>query len=251
MPQKLQTNEPVAFSQVLAAIKRILKQKKITYGELALKLHISESTLKKMFVANDWSYSRLAEVCEVLGLELAALLTAVKERRVLDIRFTAKQEALFMAEPRVFTVYWLLVYERLAAREAQKHLSLGESEFFRMLRVLDTHGLLELHADNTVKIPAVQPVQWSGKSPFLAGIKRRWAKKTIDDAIEGDPENGDQFCLQYFQLHPASFEKLRLSLQAIEEEFARLTARDMVLHEKNLVRFRYSMAMANGSFMRE
>jgi DNA-binding Xre family transcriptional regulator len=237
------------FPQILKVLKSALKNNGWTYRDLGARLKIPESTIKKMFIAKDWSFSRLQQVCEALNLDLADLLEAIREQEVMDIEFSEKQESLFKQEPRAFQLYWHLVYERQSAEQFQKKNGLERRDLFRLLRLLDTHGLIELHAGDEVRVPTVRPVRWSKRSEFVRATKLGWAAQAVQDAARRDAENCE-LVVQYFQLSVKSAADLMSRLADLEQEFASRTARDMTLSEGELVRTRVVLAVAEGSFVK-
>lgn len=237
------------FRAIVEVVKAALKRRGMTYKDFAALMEMPESTVKKMFIASDWSYSRLAGICTALDLDLADLLSVVKAQQVLDVAFTPKQEKLFAAEPHAFAVFWHLVFERRSTDEVMKLLKLPKEGVFRILRRLDNLKLLELQPGNVVKLPRVVPVRWGAVSPFLRELKQRWAVCTVADASDANRRSDDLLVLQYFQLQTSSLVELRQAVKELEDRFARMTARDMNLHGKDLVGVRMSLAIAKGSFM--
>ncbi len=237
------------FQEILSAIKIALKNNGMTYRDLGEKLNIPESTIKKMFIAKDWPYRRLQDVCAVLNLDLADLLESVRRRKVTNVVFTPKQEDLFRTQPLAFKLYWWLVYERLplAKFESQFHLSTQES--FHLLVQLDKHELIELHPNNVIRVPDIQPARWQTSGPFITEQKQQWAVQTIKDAARSTDADSDRLIVQYFRLSPDSFNELQNAIRELEQEFARRTARDLSLHGKDLIRVRMALGVAEGSFL--
>ena len=60
--------------QIVDAIKVELKRQGITYRILAVKLDVSESTVKQMFANGNFSLKRLDNICELLDADLNELL---------------------------------------------------------------------------------------------------------------------------------------------------------------------------------
>lgn len=60
-------------SRLVSVIKRELKARQISYRELAGRLDLSESAVKQMFSAGNFTLKRLDAICDVLTLEFAEL----------------------------------------------------------------------------------------------------------------------------------------------------------------------------------
>ena len=57
-------------TRLVAALKRVLKSRSLTYRELAERLGLSESAVKHMFSTGNFSLKRLDHVCEVLAIDI-------------------------------------------------------------------------------------------------------------------------------------------------------------------------------------
>ena len=56
--------------QMLQFLRRRLKAQGITQKDLALKLNVSEASVKRMFAGENLSLARLEQVCQLIGLDL-------------------------------------------------------------------------------------------------------------------------------------------------------------------------------------
>jgi len=237
------------FPLILRTIKDTLKARGVTYRDLAGRMGIPESTLKKMLSAKDLSFKRLAAICEAVELDLADVLASVAGRPVQTVSFTPSQEASFKENPSAFGFYWKLVFERESPATIAAANGLSGRATFRYLRQLDSMGLIELHPGNVVRLPYIRPVRWDMTSPFVQSLVRRWAGRTVADLAATDPPDG-ALIVQYFQLHRSSYEELLVALRSLETEFAKRTARDLSLRQGDLVRVRTVFAVAEGSYLR-
>jgi DNA-binding Xre family transcriptional regulator len=89
---------------VAASLKRVLKKKRVSYRDLARRLHLSESGVKKMMTAPDLSLGRLAAICGALQVDLVDLLESALRSPPARISFTAAQEK-YLADHRDDAAY--------------------------------------------------------------------------------------------------------------------------------------------------
>jgi transcriptional regulator with XRE-family HTH domain len=64
----------VDLPEILAALKRALKARGMTYRDLAKALSMSESGVKKWLTSKDCSLGRVLAACEAIGVSLEDLL---------------------------------------------------------------------------------------------------------------------------------------------------------------------------------
>ena len=68
-------------ADLVAALKAELRDARITYAELAGRIGLAESSVKRMFAqGGDMPLSRVDEICRVLRLDFADLARRVAER---------------------------------------------------------------------------------------------------------------------------------------------------------------------------
>ena len=229
------------------ALKLALKRQKLTYRDLAKRLALSESGVKKILSADDGSFQRLAQISRELGLSMRELLEG--EDSVLDITYTDKQQDYLLKHSRAFYLYWVLVYEREPLERARKALGLSEREAFSLLRRLDQLELLELLAGGRVRVPPVRPVRWVGGGPLVTKLYREWAAKFISAVASPERKPGEAFAIRYFRASRRTREELIEALRDLESEFARRAIRDMRTEAPELEHLRWVAAVDARSFL--
>jgi len=135
--------------QIIDAVKVALKQQNITYRVLAEKLAISESTVKQMFANSNFSLNRLDAICELLELDINALLelSETLEDRVTVL--SIEQEQALVADSKLLVVGYCLV-NHWKVEEIVARYDIGETEIISLLARLDKMRLIELQPNNRV-----------------------------------------------------------------------------------------------------
>ena len=59
--------------QISIALKQCLKQRNLTYADLAKKIRMSEASVKRLLSQNTMTLSRLEEICQALDLDFYTL----------------------------------------------------------------------------------------------------------------------------------------------------------------------------------
>jgi DNA-binding Xre family transcriptional regulator len=66
-------------SALVEALKRMLRARDVTYGQVAQVLGLSEASIKRMFARQDLTLQRLEQVCRAAGIEFDELVRTANE----------------------------------------------------------------------------------------------------------------------------------------------------------------------------
>ncbi|MCM2278472.1 MAG: helix-turn-helix transcriptional regulator [Oligoflexia bacterium] len=241
--------DQIDFKLVLRILKSALKKNKIHYRDLARKIGMSESGLKKLFIAEDCSFNRLVQICNAIDVSLADVLASLKQMSAKEVRFSQEQQEYFVQHPECFYYFWKLVYERVTVEEIQRQFGLSEVDTFRYLKKLDELKLIQLHENNRAKIPKVQLVRWVGTGPLMRKIRKEWSAELVNDTVDSEVGDLQHFSLRYYQLTPESYQDLLHSIQELDTEFGNRTIREISLQKSGLKSVRMISAIAQGSYV--
>lgn len=170
--------------QIIDAVKVALKQQGITYRVLAEKLDVSESTIKQMFANSNFSLNRLDEICELLEVDIAALLELSEslEERVTSI--TLEQEQALVEDKRLLVVAYCLV-NHWKVEEIVTRYNIDGTEIITLLARLDKMRLIELQPNNRVRLIMANNFSWHPNGPiekyFRATIQTEFFNTSFDE----------------------------------------------------------------------
>lgn len=236
------------YEAATATLKLELKRQKLTYRDLAKRVGLSESGMKKILTAKDGSFQRLAEICDALGLAMRDLMEGHDEG-MLDLAYTESQQEFLLAQPQAFRLYWALVYERRNLPEAEKIAMVDSKQSFSLLRRLDQLQLLELLPQGRVRVPAVRQIRWVGGGPLVKKMYRDWTRAFLDRVATPDPPPGAFFLTRYFRASQRTADELTQALRDLEAEFVRRAIREMRTEAPGLVHLRWIAAVDNRSYL--
>lgn len=240
------SKELTEYQLATANLKRRLREKGITYGALAKSVGLSESGVKKIFIAKDGSFQRLAQLAQHAGVAMAALLA---DHQTVEVGFTDSQQQEFQKTPKLFLLFWLLVYERQPLPRAQAALRLAKAESLRLLRMLDELSLVKLLPQDRVQVPAVQAVRWRGEGAFVQALYRDWAKNLLESVEKPRAREGEYFLLRYLQMTPQTHQDFTAALHNLEEEFVRRSIQEMRAQPEKTHHVRWLVAADTKSFV--
>ena len=95
-------------SRLVDAMKACLRARGMTYGALAVKLRISEPTVKRMFSRGTFTLARIEQILEVIDLDLQELARLAREGSGRPGELSTEQEAALAQDERLFSVFWLV-----------------------------------------------------------------------------------------------------------------------------------------------
>jgi len=181
--------------QIIDAVKVALKQQGITYKVLAQKLEVSESTIKQMFANSNFSLNRLDDICELLELDIVALLELSEslEDRVTSI--SLEQEQALVEDRRLLVVAYCLV-NHWKVDEIIARYDIDDVDMIRLLARLDKMRLIELQPNNRVRLIMANNFSWHPNGPiekyFRATIQTEFFNTTFEeDGALRVVKNGD------------------------------------------------------------
>lgn len=238
------------FKEVRDVLKVVLKNKKLTYKELAVELGLTESAVKKIFTAQDCSYSRLHQICKVLGVNLIDILREMETKVLRQEKFSIPQENYFAQNMDAFHFFWRLVAERKSVADIQALDGLSEQECLRYLLKLDELGLIELHENNAIKLPKMRLNRWMGQGPLTDTIHYEWSVALIKDVVKMDlAEKSQKFMLRSVALREESYREFLQAASDLEVEFLKRSVRERSLSDVGLINVRFLICSHTGSYI--
>ncbi len=165
-------------------LKRELKRQNIGYAELAGKLGISESTVKKMLAKGNFTLERLDQICEALNVEYLELIENVNEEVTRVAKLTHSQEQAMVDDPLLLLMgyatinYWTMddiLYRYKVPKE----------EILKRLKVLEKFGIVELRANDKIRPLISNGFDWRPDGPILQFLRNYMLPEFFDDDFSG------------------------------------------------------------------
>lgn len=240
----------IQTTEITKAIKFQLKKKGLTYQDLANRIGVSVSGLKKILSSKDLSFGRIQEMSTAIGIDFVDLINEINQPRISEGKFSDEIESYFVKNPKKFDFYWLLTVERVALNDIGKKWKMTESELYKILREFDQLGLIEWREKDVIKLPPRKMTTWVGKGPLTEKIQRQWATDLIDDHYQQNESNSSTYRLRYLKLTKKTLIELQSALEQLELEFLERSFREQTLEVENLVDARLFLCLNDGSFVK-
>jgi transcriptional regulator with XRE-family HTH domain len=209
-------------SLLVTELKRYLKSQGITYAALGKQLDLSESSVKRLFARQTFSLQRLEQVLNLLGLEIADLVTLMNERREFLTELTPEQEVALLADPKQLLLTYLLI-NGWPLTEITNTFAIDEAEAERLLIRLHRARIIELLPFNRVKLLTARNFTWRKDGPVQKFFTREVQREFLDSSFAGPGEHS-RFVAGL--LTRASLAQLQQSIDRLAREFDELVRRD-------------------------
>lgn len=146
-------------ARIIDALKRQLKVRGITYRGLADRLGLSESAVKHMFSAGNFSLKRLDDVCAVLELDIGDLVNLSESLEPRIEQLSAEQEEEIVSDIRLLLVAYCLI-NYWSFDEIIERYDLSPEEGLKYLRRLDRMRIIELQPGDRVRLLIANNFSW-------------------------------------------------------------------------------------------
>ena len=146
-------------ARIIEALKRELKVRGITYRGLADRLDLSESAIKHMFSTGNFSLRRLDELCDVLELDIADLVTISETMEPRIEQLTEEQEQEIVSDIKLLLVAYCLI-NYWTFDEIIERYDVSPEEGLKLLRRLDRMRFIELQPGDRVRLLVANNFAW-------------------------------------------------------------------------------------------
>lgn len=214
-------------AQIVAELKRSLKEAGVTYSSVAKRLNLSEAGVKRLFSAGDFTLQRIDAICDLIGMELSDVLERARRRALPGDKLTAAQEQQIIAEPKLFLVTWLIL-NRTSFADIIKDYRFTERELQRFLIRLDRLRVIELQPLNKVRVLVGRHFSWRPGGPVQNYIHQRLLKEFMLSQFAAPSE---EFLFHGGAVSEQSYARLQRILRNAARECIDIIERDDSLPE--------------------
>ncbi len=231
-------------ADLVAALKRELKDAGITYAELARRLKVAESTVKRSFARGELTLSRVDAVLRVLNLDFGELARRIAERAPVAMELTLAQEEAVVADRRLLLVAICCLSE-WSSEQIVAHYRLTKAECVGYLVKLDRLGVIELRANDRYRLRVTKGYRWRPDGPVM----RYFRSDVIGDYYAGGFDREHELLLL---VHGSIGRDMAASfnerLQRLAQDFARQHRLDQRLGFAQLRPFTMLLSMRDWEF---
>lgn len=216
-------------TQVIATLKKCLKAKGMTYRDLALKLNLSEPSVKRLFAEESFSVKRLEQICQALDLSFYNLAKLSAEAESGVSFFTKEQETVFAENPKLMVFFYLILNGRELS-SITKDYKFTAPEAYEMLVNLEKIKLVERYPHDKIKLLVFKNIGWLDNGPL---------RKKYEACIQHEFLDSDFFLsdekkyFSYGKLSESSRQILMKKIDRLTKDFHELLEMDKALPGEN------------------
>ena len=205
----------IQSAKVIEVVKQQLKRAGITYQALGERIGLSESAVKQMFAAGNFSLKRLDEVCAALDTDIGEIVAQCMADRDRIEMLDEDLEVELVNDPQLLLVAYCLV-NNWSVEEILHRYDLEETELVRLLARLDRMKLIELQPGNRVRLLITNSFRWQTNGP----IEKFFRRQVQNEFFQGSFQSSDALQLvRNGDLTPGGREKLVDRLENIGDLF--------------------------------
>ena len=150
---------------LLRTLRRELKAQGVTYADVAVRLQLSESSIKRMFSESKLSVDRLDALCKIVGLEISDLVQKMGEERQ-RIEMLTKEQEREVADDQKLLLVAICALNLWAFQEIVDTYAITEHECIQLLAKLDRLKLIELLPLNRYRLAVANDFRWISNGPI-------------------------------------------------------------------------------------
>lgn len=213
------------IKEISATLKKLLRQKHITYKDIAVQLAMSEANIKRIFSTQSFSLERLEQICHLINISLSDLFFIAQKQEGQISQLTTEQEKELVTDTKLFLVA-ACVRDSWSFAEIIDHYQITEHECIRLLAKLDKLKMIQLLPNNAYKLLVAQEFRWISDGPLEQNIASEVFGEFMNARFKS--ENSFRFYLRgtYSQ---ASIDIIQRKLEQISKEAAILNQEDAAL----------------------
>jgi DNA-binding Xre family transcriptional regulator len=213
---------------IFETLKRSLRQRGLTYADVATALDLSESSVKRLFASRDLTLERLERVCALMQLEVTDLLELVRDVESHITELTEAQERELVDTPKLLLV-GVLVLSYWAAEDILATFRFSEAELVKLLLRLDRVGVIELLPGNRIKLKLARSFAWRKDGPIQRFFEARMQQQFFHSSFSHE---GELRLVMFGGLSRRSNELIQQRLRRVAEEFDALVQEDRRLDRR-------------------
>lgn len=209
--------------QLIAALKRQLKQQGMTYSDVAKALKLSEPSVKRLFASGRFTVERLMQISNLLGYTLAEFVREAQDGQRRLSTLTEKQEREIVSDPTLLIIA-VCVINHWTLDEIVTFYNVTQAECIKYLLQLDRLRIIDLLPGNRIRLNITRDFHWLSNGP----IRQYFNDNGLNDFLRSQfAQENEMFSF----VHGMFTEQ---ALASAMEELRKLRAKFAELHEDSL-----------------
>ncbi|AYQ27398.1 MULTISPECIES: helix-turn-helix transcriptional regulator [unclassified Polaromonas] len=231
-------------ADLVTLLKKELKAARMTYADLAGKLGMAESSVKRMLAKGDMPLSRIDAICRALKLDFADLARRVADTQPLLAELTESQEKAVVADKKLLLAA-ICVLSQWTLEQITTSYRVSEAECIKYLAQLDRIGIIELKPLNRYRLKLAKTFRWRPHGPVMDYFRENALLDYFSGGFDG---NGEGLLLVHGSISRGLAPSFLERMQRVAQDFAQQHQTDQKLGEKDREGFTLLLAMRSWEF---
>lgn len=157
---------------VVDTLKQVLKQQGITYAQVATGLHLSEASIKRLFIGKAFSLQRLEQICDFINYDMQDLFEIAAESQTMLTELSEEQEQELVDNPKLMLI-GLRLLNHYTLEDILQDYDITKPEGIQLLAKLDRMRIIDLLPDNRVRMRLARTFSWRQNGPIQRFFEQR------------------------------------------------------------------------------
>jgi hypothetical protein len=205
-------------SQVIISLKQALKVRGINYRELAVRLEVSEVTIKRVFSNKEITLKRFGEICQTCNIDPWVVIKEAQRKDSPSGSMPLEAEELLAIDQDLLLLLYLLLFNE-SQLKIRKRLKISTTKFYSMARDLERIGVVEVLPGNQIKLLVQKTVRWNPGGPLSVRYADAIKEEFFNTNFSKEGEFQDFLTIP---LTPANAVALKQKLQSLFSELEML-----------------------------
>ena len=231
-------------ADLVTYIKKELKAADLTYADLADKLGLAESSVKRMLSKGDMALSRIDDICHALKIDFAELARRVADSQPLLTGLTQAQEQAVVSDKKLLVVA-ICVLSQWTLEQITQLYRVSEAECITCMAQLDRIGFIELRPQNRYRLKLAKTFRWRPHGPMMNFFRENALLDYFSGGFDGEGEN---LHLVHGSISKSLAPVFAERLHALAQDFSRQHQTDQKLAHKDVHGYTVLLAMRSWEF---
>ena len=231
-------------ADLVTVLKKELKAARMTYADLAAKLGMAESSVKRMLAKGDMPLSRIDAICRALKLDFADLARRIADTQPLLAELAEAQEKAVVADKKLLLTA-ICVLSQWTLEQITSSYRLSEAECIKYLAQLDRIGIIELKPLNRYRLKLAKTFRWRPHGPVMDYFREN---ALLDYFAGGFDGAGEGMLLVHGAISRGLAPSFLERMQRVAQDFAQQHQTDQKLGDKDREGYTLLLGMRNWEF---
>lgn len=207
---------------LLQALRTEMRRAGLTYRELAGRVGMSESSIKRVFSQGDMSLSRLAQFCQAAGVSMHDVVQQALQAAPETDQLTLEQERSLVADP-VLLLVAVCCLGHWSFEQILETYRVEAAPCIAALARLDRLGLIELKPLNRYRLRVSRAFRWRPDGPVQGYFREHVVGDYFSGRFDGP---GETLMAVHGRLSSSSAQEVAQHVERLAGELSRLHQED-------------------------